>query len=52
MFYCDGALELVVISFVDGAHTACADRFEDPVMCNGLNRERLHIVILAADRRR
>ena len=37
------ALQFVVVSFVDRAHAAGADRFDDPVMGNGFDGNRLHV---------
>src|SRR6185369_12709738 len=39
----DDALEFVIVSLVDRAHTARADRLDDPVMSNGFNRQGLHL---------
>ena len=37
------ALEFVVVSFIDRAHAAGADRFDDPVMRNAFDGGRLHM---------
>src|SRR6185503_12475738 len=39
----DDALEFVIVSLVDRAHTARADRLDDPVVSNGFNRQGLHL---------
>jgi hypothetical protein len=41
-FQRDDALQLVVVGFVDRAHTTGADWLDDSIVGNGLNRNGLH----------
>src|SRR6185503_18581687 len=45
-FQRDDALELVVVSFVDGAHATCTDGFKDTVVRNSFCGEGFHAQVL------